>query len=238
MPQISAYEPIYFLVGTDPEKSKFQYSFKYRFLNSDASLAKSYPWTGGLHFGYTQTSFWNLKEESLPFKDTSYKPEFFHTTTNIHSRPPWLQGFFIQSGVQHESNGQSEEFSRSTNVLYLKPIFIFYNKESLLGLGLAPKVWLYFDNSKTGNPYLADYRGYFELEARVGLADGFVVGSKFKWAKEGGSVQLDLTYPLHRILSDNLSIYLHIQYVNSLAENLLNYQDRTEALRIGFSFIR
>jgi hypothetical protein len=30
---ISAYEPIYFLVRTKPEKSKFQFSFKYRFVD-------------------------------------------------------------------------------------------------------------------------------------------------------------------------------------------------------------
>jgi len=30
-----------------------------------------------------------------------------------------------------------------------------------------------------------------------------------------------------------LNLYLHVQYVNALAERLLNFRDRAEALRIG-----
>lgn len=74
---IGAYEPMYFLFGTDPEESKFQVSFKYQFFNADNPLAKDHPWLQGLHFAYTQTSFWDLESDSAPFKDTSYKPEFF-----------------------------------------------------------------------------------------------------------------------------------------------------------------
>lgn len=33
-------------------------------------------------------------------------------------------------------------------------------------------------------------------------------------------------------------MYFQIQYVNALAESLLNFRDRTEALRIGFAIIR
>jgi len=74
---ISAYEPMYFLLGTHLEDSKFQISFKYRFFDSQSILGQKYKWFQGLHFGYTQTSFWDLKSESAPFEDTSYKPEFF-----------------------------------------------------------------------------------------------------------------------------------------------------------------
>ncbi len=234
---MSPYEPIYFIVGTNPEESKFQFSFRYRFFNPKGPLATNHPWVNGLNFGYTQTSFWDLKSASAPFKDTSYKPELFHLTTNLPGRPAWLQGLFLRSGLQHESNGRDEDKSRSTNILYLKPLAIFYNSGSNLGLMIAPKVWIYINNSDT-NDDLADYRGYFELEAKVGKADSLVASTAVRWAKEGGSVQVDLTYPVHQYLSDNLAVYLHVQYVNALAESLLHYQDRTEALRLGISFIR
>ena len=122
---ISAYEPIYFLVGTDPEKSKFQFSFKYRFVDKDGPASKNLSWLAGLHFGYTQTSYWNLEDDSLPFEDTSYKPELFHLTRNIGARPSWMQGFFVQTGFRHESNGQAEPLSRSTNFFYVRPVFVF-----------------------------------------------------------------------------------------------------------------
>ncbi len=91
-----AYNPMYFLVGTNPENSKFQVSFKYRFFNPEGSLAERIPWISGLHFAYTQTSFWDLKSDSQPFEDTSYKPEFFLVSPNIRTSIPRSRGFFMQ----------------------------------------------------------------------------------------------------------------------------------------------
>ncbi|MDT8334229.1 MAG: phospholipase A [Desulfurivibrionaceae bacterium] len=235
---ISPYEPIYFLIGANPERSKFQFSFRYRLLNSNGPLAAGNSWVKGLHFGYTQTSFWDLKSDSAPFEDTSYKPELFHLTDNLAWRPSWLKGLFLQSGLLHESNGQAEDLSRTTNILYLKPIAILYDQENGLGLQVVPKIWFYFRNSEEHNKDLPDYRGYFELGVKAGEADGLVTTTALRWAREGGSIQVDFDLPIHGSLSENLEIYLHCQYVNALAESMLHYRERTEAFRIGISFIR
>jgi len=235
---IAAYEPMYFLVGTEPEKSKFQVSFKYRFFNPAGALAEDLSWLKAFHFGYTQTSFWDLESDSAPFEDTSYKPELFFLSSNINARPSWMQGFFVQTGFQHESNGRGGEFSRRTNFLYAQPIFIFYDKKTQLGLQVAPKLWAYVKNDDETNPDLEDYRGCFDLEMKFGKADSFVLGSHLRWAEEGGSIQLDLTYPLHGFLFSNLHIYFHAQYVSALAESLLDFRERTEALRLGFAIVR
>jgi outer membrane phospholipase A len=235
---ISAYEPIYFLVGTDPAKSKFQVSFKYRFFNPDSDLAESQPWVKGFHFGYTQTSFWDLASSSAPFEDTSYKPELYWNSKNIVSSGSTLKGFFIRTGFQHESNGKDGESSRSTNYLYVQPILIFYRGIGGYGLQVAPKIWTYVANDDETNPDLNDYRGYFDLELKFGKADSWVLAGSFGWASQGGSAQLDLTYPLHRFLFNALDFYLHIQYANALAESLIDYTERTHALRLGFSIIR
>jgi len=235
---IAAYEPMYFLVGTEPEKSKFQISFKYRFFNPEGRLAQNYPWMKGIHFGYTQTSFWDLASASAPFEDTSYKPEIFFVSSNIKGRPSWMTGLFIQTGFQHESNGRAGIFSRSTNFLYAKPILLLYNEKNRLGLQIAPKIWTYVYNDDETNPDLPDYRGYFDLELKLGKADSFVLGSNLRWADEGASVQLDLTYPLHRLFFHDLSLYFQVQYVNALAENLIDFRERNEALRLGFAIVR
>ncbi len=232
---ISAYQPMYFLLGTQPEKSKFQFSFKYRFFNPDGPLAQSQPWVKGIHFAYTQTSFWDLKSDSKPFEDTSYKPEFFFLSSGMDPFPWKISRLFLQSGYQHESNGRSGEFSRATDQVYLKPIFILFRENSKLGIQVAPKIWWYLSNE---NKDLVDYRGFFDLEVKCGKADSLVLESHLRWAREGGSAQLDLTYPLHRFVFENLDLYLHIQYVNFLAESLLHFTERTDALRIGFSVIR
>ena len=235
---IGAYKAMYFLFGTDLEESKFQISFKYQFFNPDNQLAQDHPWLKGLHFGYTQTSFWDLKSASAPFKDTSYKPEFFFISYNINARPSWMKGFFVQTGFQHESNGRSGAYSRSTNFLYAKPIFIHYDEKSLFGLLVAPKIWTYVNNDNDSNPDLDKYRGFFDLELKFGKADSLVLGSHLRWAEEGGSVQLDLTYPLHRSIFKNIDLYLQVQYVNALAESLIDYRERNEALRFGFAIVR
>lgn len=235
---ISAYEPIFFLVGVDPEESKFQISLKYRFFNPEGSLSTRFPWAQGFHLGYTQTSFWNLGSDSAPFEDTSYKPELFFLSSNIGLRPSWLQGLFLQTGFQHESNGRGDDFSRSTNFFYAEPMVIFYDADSRLGLLLRLRGLAYAHNDDENNPDLKQFRGSFKLESKFGRADGWVLGSALRWADEGVSAQVDLTYPIHRIFSGNLDFYFQVQYVNALAESLLDYRERTRALRLGFAIVR
>ena len=136
---IAAYEPMYFLVGTDPRKSKLQFSFKYRFLDPEGRLARKIPWATGFHLAYTQTSFWDLKSASRPFEDTSYKPELFFLSPNLWAEIPSVLGVFLQAGFQHESNGRGGEASRSTNYVYARPILILYDEPSRLGLMIAPR---------------------------------------------------------------------------------------------------
>ncbi|HSH70777.1 MAG TPA: phospholipase A, partial [Deferrisomatales bacterium] len=143
LPNIRAYEPMYFLVGTQPRKSKFQFSFQYRPLNASGPLARSHPWVNGFHLAYTQTSLWDLQSDSKPFEDTSYKPELFFLSGNLRHGEETRLRVFVQGGVQHESNGLGGEFSRSTNVVYCKPTLIWLWRDTLTGLQLAPRFWLY-----------------------------------------------------------------------------------------------
>ncbi len=235
---IGAYKPIYFLVGADPSESRFQISLQYQLFNEENKLAVKHPWLTGVHLAYTQASIWDLKSDSAPFEDTSYEPEAFFLSKNIGSRPQWLKGLFFQTGLQHESNGRGGELSRSTNYFYFRPIAIFYNETNRLGLQVAPKVWGYFGNNDDTNPDLDDYRGYFELELKAGRAESFVFGSTVRWAAEGPSVQLDMTYPLDLLFFSDFEMYLQLQYANTLAETLLDYRKRTEAFRVGFAIVR
>ena len=191
----------------------FQVSLKYRFFNPEGSWSQKNPWLQGFHIAYTQTSYWDLESDSKPFEDTSYKPEFFYQSSNLNLFKHQVTNCFIQTGYQHESNGQGGEQSRATDMAYIRPIFILYHESSQLGFSIHPKVWLYLSNEDKA---LKDYRGYFDLGFACGKADSLVAQSSFRWAKEGASVQVDLTYPLRKILFNNLSIYLQVQYANTL----------------------
>lgn len=235
---ISSYKPMYFLFGTELEKSKFQISFKYNIFNPDSGLAEHQPWVTGMHFAYTQTSFWDLKSDSVPFEDTSYMPELFWLSKNFYHGQSALKGLFLKTAFQHESNGRGETYSRSTNFLYIQPIFILTYDNNRYAAKIAPKVWSYVDNEDENNHDLYRYRGYFDLNLKVGMVNSFMLDTSFRWASEGASVILDLSYPLHILFNNAVDIYLHVQYANALAENLLDYQERSQALRIGFSMVR
>ena len=232
------YEPMYFLAGADPSKSKFQLSFKYRLFRKDSLLAKQSTILKGLHFAYTQTSYWDLESDSAPFEDTSYKPELFFVSPSFDLKLPWLYTANAQIGVQHESNGRSGIASRSTNILYLKPIFMFARKSEDAGIMIAPRFMVYVGNDDHTNPDLPDYRGHVDLEIKTGLLSGFVLDTHLRYGERGGSAQFDLSYPLTELLGSNIDLYFYTQYYTGYAESLLYYDEKESALRFGFSIAR
>ncbi len=236
---LSVYEPMYFLLGVNPglDQSKFQFSFKYRLFNPKGYLAEIAPWVTGFHLGYTQRSIWDLKGDSKPFDDTSYMPEAFYLLPKLDLNLARISAFGIQGGFQHESNGRAGTASRSTNYLYFKPIMGVY----LAGpyhMKIAPKIYTYVENEDENNADLADYRGYVDLEVGIMNPEGLALNSHLWWARKGPSIQLDLTYPVSRLLGKSLNFYLQAQYFSGYAETLIRYNERNDAFRLGFSIVR
>ena len=236
---LSVYKPMYFLLGVYPglEESKFQISFKYRLFNPEGYLAEKAPWLSGFHLGYTQRSIWDLKNDSKPFEDTSYMPELFYLLPKIDLNVDRINAFGIQGGFEHESNGRSGDDSRSTNYLYLRPILGVRLIDGVY-LKIAPEIFTYVNNSESTNDDLKDYRGYFDLEVGIIDPDGLALNAQLWWAKEGPTVQVDLTYPMTKLMSKSLNFYLDAQYFSGYAETLLHYNERHEAFRLGFSIVR
>ncbi|WP_435547653.1 phospholipase A [Desulfobacterium sp. N47] len=239
-PYFPTHEPTYFGVGTDPEKSKFQLSFKYNLVN----LTRNNSLLNGFHFGYTQTSLWDLKSDSKPFEDTSYKPEIFYLTKNLNPGIPLMSHLCFMGGFQHESNGKGGTDSRSTNFLYIKPILAFKLGNDY-HLKVGPKAWIYTGNDDQTNPYIENYRGYFDLELKLGKRDGLVLGSNLRYGNKGGSIQVDATYPMYKCLFLdvkktwlNPNLYFLVQYYDGYAESLIRYNEKSHALRLGISIVR
>jgi outer membrane phospholipase A len=232
------YEPMYFLVGVDPgtEKSKFQLSFKYKIFNYTKKNGGWKYFLGGIHVAYTQTSFWDLSSDSASFEDTNYKPELFYLIPKIDLGIPFIKAFGIQSGYRHESNGKDGADSRSTNYLYIEPILAFSLGNNYF-LKLAPRVWTYINNVDSTNSDLDQYRGYFNFQLSAGNPDGFILDTNTRWADKGPSFQADLSYPL-KTSNKGIGFYLHLQYFNGYAENLLHYQQKDESIRLGLSIVR
>lgn len=235
--KFAAFEPFYFLAGIPLRDSKFQISFDYHVLNPKGPLAERAPWLTGLHIAYTQTSLWDLESESVPFRDTSYKPEVHFVSPEIPWKLPWQDEFRVRVGYQHESNGQGGSVSRSTNFAYVAPIAVFGSGDPW-ALEVSPKAWLYVANDDQTNRDLPDYRGYFDLGLKLTRVNGLQVASHLRWGQKGGTIQADLTYPLVHLLFGNFDLYLQAQYFNGYAETLLNFSDRQEAFRLGLAMLR
>lgn len=235
----SVHNPMYFLLGVDPglDQSKFQFSFRYRLFNPQGYLAEKASWLTGFHIAYTQRSIWDLADDSKPFDDTSYIPELFYELPKINLNTKRIKAFGVQAGFEHESNGKGGDDSRSTNRVYIKPIMGIHLIDRFY-LKIAPKVFTYVANTNRTNGDLMDYRGYFDLELGIVDPQSLALTSHLWWAKEGASVQIDLTYPMTKLVKKSLNLYLHAQYFNGYAETLLHYKDHQKAFRLGFSLVR
>ena len=233
-----AYEPFYFIAGTESPNAKFQFSIKYQLLKNNGPLAEHVPELRGFYAAYTQTSLWDWNKASAPFFDSSYKPEFLYRRDKILGGGPtnWFR-FDMQAGLQHESNGRDGDNSRSMNITYLRPTFTF-GKGDNFQLSLTPRAWIYVGDL-SDNPDIARYRGYADLRGSAGWPRGLQLAALGRLGHTGdhGSVQLDLTYPTMQFWG-SFSIYLHAQYFTGYGESLLEYKQRSSAFRVGFSLYR
>jgi len=236
---ISGYDPIYFAVGwRERFNARFQFSFKYRVFESGPpaeSWARQV--ARDFYFAYTQTTIWDLETFSKPFYDSSYKPTAFLLRTLVLD-PERTWRLTLQAGAQHESNGKGGVDSRSLNIVYLRPTLTLGKPDSLQ-LTVTPRVWFYALNLD-GNPDMKDYRGYGDLRAVVGWAKGVQLSAIGRLGddREHGSLQIDLTYPMMKLLSGSFSLYLHAQYFTGYGESLLLYNERGDSWRLGFSLYR
>lgn len=236
---ISGYEPFYFIASTESPNAKFQVSFKYQLINANSRLAERNPMLKGFHFAYSQTSLWDWNGESAPFFDSSYRPEmlYFWDRALGGKSSDWYR-VDMQTGAQHESNGKGGVDSRSLNIVYLRSTLTLGKPDSLQ-LSLSPRAWVYVIDLDD-NPDLENYRGYVDLRAVVGWAKGVQLSAIGRMGDDWnrGSIQLDLTYPMMKLLSGSFSMYLHAQYFNGYGESLLLYNRRGDSWRVGFSFFR
>ena len=241
------HEPLYFVAGaTSDSDAKFQLSFKYQIYSRNSGLPKRLAdgWLApdGLYATYTQSSLWDIAENSSPFRDTSYKPGLYWQARDVWYREN-EQGrarLSLLTGVEHESNGRAGLDSRSMNLFVVRPSLSYVTSGKWRFL-ISPKFYAYLE--KTDNEDLPDYRGYVDLHALVRLPSDHANGglqlalTGRVGAKSGRtSLQVDLTYPIRWF---NVPGYLAAQVFDGYGEALLHYREKGETqYRLGFAAIR
>ncbi len=240
MSKLTPDEPLYFVIGwNELINAKFQFSFKFAFMNPKGALTLKAPFFSHVYFGYTQTSLWDIEGESKPFYDTSYKPSLFYRHEDVYRSDSGEFRIWGQIGVQHQSNGQGGDESRSLNIIYVEPTFEFSRIWGGGHLTVAPRLWGYL-GTPDDNPDIAEYRGYGDLRmAFTGRSDWQVAATIQVGTSGKGSVQLDGTWPLDKILGRNFDAYLYAQYFSGWSESLRSYDQRLPwQLRLGIAVVR
>jgi outer membrane phospholipase A len=235
-PSLMAYHPIYILVGPDNQNVKFQLSTKIPLLFRGGPDEPD-PVLSNLYFAYTQMSLWDIEAPGKATIDTTFQPEVFFA---MQTPPPPVEihglrasGVGLQFGAQHESNGRSGDESRNANYLYFQPTVFFGDRRKLHG-ELAVKARMFVAENTDG---IEDHYGHVEFSGAVRLGDGLHVNLLGRIGDHPGrgAFQLDATYPLQKL---RLDAYLHLQYFNGYTESLLNFDEHSESVRLGVSFVR
>lgn len=225
LPAFAVYRDIYFTSGiplnekitTKSADALFQISFRQR-------LTKSHlPFNTFAYLTYTQKSFWDIYDESAPFRDSNYNPGIGIGKYIIRNNK--LEGaMFMQ--IEHESNGRDGEESRSWNYLSFSAKY-FYNHR----LSLGAKAWIpYVDGEE--NEDLLDYRGIATLSMNYQSNDSkWWLAMEITPRKGWGNANTTVTAAFR--ISKNSNQYLYARFYNGKGESLLDYDKYNMNIRIG-----
>ncbi len=228
-PFFGLYKDNYFTVGTaigeTPNRLnsdvKFQISLAIRLTNS------TLPWGTYLYLFYTQKTFWNVFQESLPMRDMNFNPGV-GLTKPFYSKNRYIGKLSLI--LEHESNGRDGDASRS------------WNRVSLAGsavvsdwLMVHAKYWIPIIDSGNNRDilhYAGLFQWGFELSSRNKRWQGGVTfvkraGKLFNW---------NTIAEVSWLVDKKSNVNLFAQYYNGYGENLLDYNQFHSRLRVGLVF--
>jgi phospholipase A1 len=233
---LSPYEPVYVVIGGDGGlNAKFQISLRYRMFDGNGRLASQLPWLDDLYLAYSQTSLWDLGELSKPFRDSSYRPRLFYGAEDLVRLFDGRMRVNLEAGFGHESNGREGDESRSFNMFYARPTFIFGQPDGLRAY-ISPLVHNYVAANE--NEDLAHYRGYVDWQLGIGSEGGLDLSTTLRKGTRSdyGSIEVTATYPLSKLSGGDLTGWLMLQYFGGYGESLLDYRRKLDSqFRLGIA---
>ena len=234
-PPLSENDPMYFIVGSRGGWSaRFQLSFKYRLFDATAGFGQDRPWLSGLYFGYTQNSLWDLSTESKAFRDTSYRPSIFWKWERAEHAKAFFDGARV--GFEHESNGGEAEQSRSVNIAFVRPEWLWRLARGAT-FEFTPRFYTYLD--KEENTDIDDYRGYVDWRMRYDSGGNWIATAVVRHGTDDkGSVLVDVSRRTRDVKFGPISGYFHIQFFAGYGESILDYNVRRKSqIRFDFAIV-
>ena len=218
------YEPIYMLFTHDfskkPDRKANELHFEFSFERPITYDALGFG--EKISFAYAQNSWWQITQDSAPFRESNYRPELY-----VSAPVPFADELKI--GAMHESNGKGGEESRSWNRLYAQSTW------SADGFSITPRAWYAFWLDRT-NEDIADYMGYGDLRAsytfgKQRLSALWRNNLHFDGSNRG-AIELNYSFPIF-----NSGFYGYLRYFNGYGESLADYKRSVNKIGIGLSFV-
>lgn len=225
-PSFGIYKDNYFVVGTELFKTptdynsdaKFQVSIRQRLTNSIL------PFKTHLYLTYTQKAFWDIFQESFPFRDLNFNPAIGIGRPLVSDNR--LMGM-VSLDIEHESNGKDGEASRSWNKITFGSIITFNDNWAL-----QAKAWIPIVDGEN-NKHLTSYSG-------LGLVALNYMSAKSKYnancviTKRAGAffdANILLNFSVRLFSDDNQ--YLFVEYYNGYGESMLDFKQYRQRIRFG-----
>lgn len=228
-PFFGLYKDNYFTVGTaigeKPTKMnsdvKFQISLSIRL--SNATL----PWGTYLYLFYTQKTFWNVFQNSMPMRDLNFNPGIGWT------KPFFSKGRYIgklTTIIEHESNGRDSISSRSWNRIAFSGSVVIND-----WLMVHAKYWIPIIDGQNNRDIL-HYAGLFQWGFTLTSKDRRWRGGVTFVKRKGKPFDINTIAEMAWRVDKKANVNLFAQYYNGYGENLLDYNQFHSRLRVGLVF--
>ncbi len=246
---LAPYKPVYILPGIwsssrndapyrsdrsaplDPEpilnavECKFQFSFKSKVLQG---LYKN---KGDIWVAYTQSSRWQVynRDLSRPFRETNFEPEVM-AVIPLNFRLLGMRVRMVSAGLDHQSNGNTDPYSRSWNRL-IGQVGIERGHYTVL---LRPW-WRFPEGDGDDNPGITGRMGNGEL-IFIYQQRSHVVTAQLRTAFidnpfSGGSIMGGWSFTISGHLK------AHLQVFHGNGESLLDFDHRQTTIGLGVSVL-
>lgn len=191
---------------------------------------------GHLYMGYTNRSLWQVYSEidSAPFREVNHQPELL-LTFNSDWTLFGVRNVINEFSLNHQSNGQGGELSRSWNRIIFNSVFEYGRFAfSLSPWYRLPESEKKFDNDPDGddNPDIEDYMGHFEFNAAYKRRDD-IFSLMLRNNLEGdnkGAMEMGWTFPISANLRGQL------KYFKGYGYSLIDYNADQEVFSLGVVF--
>jgi phospholipase A1/A2 len=215
-------------------EAKFQFSLK-------ALLFRDLTFDHGgrynLWFGYTQQSYWQIFDSghSRPFRESNYEPEVIvsRPLQDLNASLLGLRPGFVNVGLVHQSNGQSDPRSRSWNRVYAQ-VGAYRNFDDGSSFALLLRPWYRFHEGPAddNNPDITHYLGFGDLEL-IYWRDPLTLSALARVR----SLQLDASWRIWPSPggSQARAVQLHLQLFSGYGESLIDYNQSHTTIGVGIS---